>query len=282
MAVSNYDITSAAYRADQAHAYELSILTGMDSFAYILRDRTANRLLTYRSLRLTPAELDDWAATFNNLVLADERLRAPRYGTVVLGWQTERSVLVPSTLFDPADARAPLEHLTLVGLDDTVRHELFHELEAHLIFAAPRDRLEAVERRLNVRRTHHPAGGLLSVWSARSRRLGHQAVSVNLRGGSLYVAAHHNGRTLFANGFSYDNSQDALYYVALAYQQCGWLPSRVPLYLAGEITEESEVYRQFYRYVEDLRFCRYGAPPGLPVEFAGLPEHLYFDLLCLG
>lgn len=282
MAVSNYDITAAAFRPEGTHDYELSILTGMDSFAYIIRDRSRNQLLAYRSLTIAPEEHADWSAMLDRIVLADDKLRTLRYGNCILGWESERMTLVPNELYHAASPRLYLEQLTLVGLDDEVRVEQYHELGGQLLFAAPAARLGAVERRLQPLRTHHFAGGLLSAWAARSRRLGHQAVSCAVRGGKLFVAAHRSGNLLFFNTFSFINSSDALYYLLLAYQQSGWTPNRVPLYLCGEITEHSELYRKFYQYVEDIRFCQFATPPSAPPELAGLASHLYFELLCLG
>ncbi|MEM9929938.1 MAG: DUF3822 family protein [Bacteroidota bacterium] len=282
MAISNYDITAAAYRKEGAHDYELSILSGMDSFAYIIRDRKHNQLLAYHSQTLEPEEQAAWPATLDRLVRADEKLRSVRYGNCILGWESERLTLVPTDLYQGSQPRAYLEHLTLIGLEDEVRAEHYQALGGELIFAAPKERLEAAERRLQPLRTHHLSGGLLSAWAARSRRIGHQSVSCAVRGRQLFLAAHRNGHLLFFNTFSFNNSQNALYYLLLAFQQTGWTPSRVPLYLCGEITEHSELYRQFYRYVEDIRFCNYPTPPSSPPELAGLPQHLYFELLCLG
>lgn len=254
----------------------------MDSFAYIIRDRTTNHLLAYQSSSLLPGERTQWPATLNHFVQNDAKLRSLHYGNVILGWESDRLTVVPDELFSPAAERSYLEQLTVIGLEDEVRSERFSFLEGHVVFATPGERISAAERRLSVRRTHHLAGGLLTAWGMRSRRLGHQSVSVAVRGGKLFVAAHRNGILQFFNTFSFTNSQDALYYILLSYQQCGWAPTRVPLYLCGEITEHSELYRQFYRYVEDIRFCVYGAPPSVPPELAGLPPHLYFELLCLG
>ncbi len=282
MAVSNYDITAAAFHPESAHKYELSILTGMDSFAYIVRDRTKNKLLAYSSKSLEPADKHNWPETINRLIQADDKLRTLRYDNCILGWAEERLTLVPDELFSEDSTRTYLEQLTLLGIEDEVRSERFSFLEGHIVYAASKSNLDAVERRLLPRRTHHIAGGLLTAWSMRSRRLGHQSVTAAVRGGRLFVAAHRNGILQFFNTFHFSNSQDALYYLLLAYQHCGWAPTRVPLYLCGEITEHSDLYRQFYRYIEDIRFCQYGAPPSTPPELASLPGHLYFELLCLG
>ncbi|WP_157974481.1 DUF3822 family protein [Lewinella sp. IMCC34183] len=282
MGVSNYDIASAAFRPDRTEDYELSILTGVDSFAYIIRDRTANRLLAYRSYSFGREERADWPAALAAVVANDERLSGLRYGKAVLAWDTPVLTLVPAALYRSGNPFAYLESLTVVGLEDEVRHEHYHELGAELIFSARRDHLRTAEEQLGALRTQHVAGGLLTAWSLRSRRLGHASVSCSVRENRLFVAGHRKGALAYFNTFHFGSSQDGVYYLLLAFEQCGFAPDRVPLYLSGDVTASGELYQQFYRYVEDLRFSDYPTPPAAPPELAGLPGHLYFDLLCLG
>ena len=282
MGVSNYDIAAAALATGRSQDYELSILTGVDSFAYILRDRSNNQLLAYRSATFDHADRADWPAALAALVGNDPRLAAAPFGRTLLGWDGPEMTLVPTTLFDPGDPTSYLDQLTVVGLDHEVRHDELHDLGASLVFAARRADLLAAEQRFAAPPAVHVAGGLLTVWAGRSRRLNHAAVSCALRGNRMLVAGHRSGKLVYVNTFTYDGAQDAVYYLLLAYQQCDLAADRDPLYLAGEVLADSELYYQFYRYVEDIRFCQYGAPPSLPPELADLPGHLYFDLLCLG
>jgi len=137
LAVTNYDISSAAYRKEGAHDYELSILTGMDSFAYTIRDRTQNQLLAYHSQTIPTADLADWPETINRIIQADDKLRSVTYGNCILGWESERLTLVPEKLYDASNASAYLEQLTLISLEDTVRTERYQQLGGELLFAAP-------------------------------------------------------------------------------------------------------------------------------------------------
>ena len=282
MGVSNYDIASAAFAPDRTQDYELSILTGVDSFAYIIRDRTENRLLAYRSYSFGAEEKRDWPSAFGKLVAADDRLRDRHYGKSVLAWDTPVLTLVPAALYSNGNPAAYLDQLTVIGLDDEVRHEHFHELDGELIFCAKGDFIFAAETQLRTLRTQHVAGGLLTAWGMRARRLGHLSISCSVRENRLFIAGHRKGALEFYNTFHFDSAQDGVYFLLLAYEQCGFTPDRVPLYLSGDVTATGELYNQFYRYVEDIRFSVYPAPPAAPPELAGLPPHLYFDLLCLG
>ena len=282
MGVTNYDIGTPAFRREAAQDYELSILTGMDSFAYIIRDRNTNRLLAYRATALPQRPPTEWPQQLSELIAGDERLDGVRYGKVLVGWETAALTLIPEPLFDPGQLRSYLEQLTVVGLEDEVRYDTYPELDALLVYSGRGEVLEEAASQLRAGRLQHYAGGLLVAWAARARRLREDGISCCVRNGRLFIAGHDSRqRLLYFNTFSWENSQDAVYYLLLAYTQCDYAPGQVPLYLSGTITSTDELYYQFYRYVRDIRFSAYPAPPAVGPELEQLPAHHYFDLLCL-
>ena len=262
--------------------YELSILAGVDSFAYIVRDRSRNQLLAYHATALNGTARPGLGAFIQRQVAADPVLSGIDYGSVLLGWETERLALVPKGLFEPERRRNYLEQLTKLTQGEEVCEEFYNDLDAHLLYVVDGQTLQLTTESLHSARIQHAAGGLLNAWATRSRRLGHASVSAAFRAGSVLVAAHRAGTLLYYNTFSYRTPEDALYYILLAYDQAALLPNRASLYLAGEVLSSGDVYRLLYTYVQDIHFCRYGAPPALPPELRDLPGHLYFDLLCLG
>lgn len=282
MGVSNYKVSAATLAVGRTQDYELSILTGVDSFAYIIRDRSENRLLAYRSYDFDDADRRDWPAAVTGVIETDTLLADNRYGKTVLGWNAPTMTLVPDPLYDADRATAYLDSLAVIGLHHAVRTLPVQELGSTLVFAEDRERLSLIEHHFSTPPAQHVSAGLLTAWAARSRRQGHASISCTVRGGRLLLAGHQAGNLEYYNSFAYDSSQDAVYYLLLAYDQCRFSPARDPLYLSGEILITGELYNQFYRYLEDIRFSQYGAPPGVPPELADLPSHLYFDLLCLG
>ena len=281
MAVTNYNIRSAAFRPEAAESYELSILTGVDSFAYAIRDRAANQLLAYHASEFTEAERTDLPEAVLHRLQGDNLLERTTFGTTVLGWQTPRVILVPQDLYDNNHRRDYLEQLSIVSLEDAVREEWQNELNAHLLYVASGNSLNAIATTLQAARTQHASGGLLNAWGLRSRRLAEADVSICLRGKQLTVGAHRAGSLQFFNTYTFASAEDVLYYTLLAYEHCGLLPARAPLYVSGEILSESELYRLLYTYVAEVRFSQYGAPPRLAPDLPAIPTHLYYDLLCL-
>ncbi len=254
----------------------------MDSFSYTIRDRAANRLLAYSSRYLPPEDQRAPAAAVARLVREDRYLRDGGYGTVLLGWETERMTVVPKELYRGERKRSYLEQLTTVSLEDLVEEVWYDDLNAHLLYAAHEPVLHDLRGHLHFDRVSHVSGGLLRVWAGRSRREeGGASVSVALRGSRLLIAVHESGNLRFVNTFRFATKEDVLYYVLLAFEHNDLLPSEVPLYVCGEILEDSALYGWLYRYVQDIEFCRLSAPPAAAPGLTAIPHHLYFDLLCL-
>jgi hypothetical protein len=275
-------MTAAAYHRGQRQDYELSILVGMDSFAYTIRDRLRNELLAYRSHALEAGESDDWEGMMATYLESDPRLaQAPAYGRRVLAWNGAEITLVPTPLYDASEPGAYLEALTVVGLQDTVRTLHSPLQDGTFVYAVGQDRLNLLEKFLGPGRTVPYASGLLDCWAHRSERMGEERISCAVRFHYLLVAGHRRGKLRFFNRFSFRTATDAVYFVLLAYAQSGFAAERVPLYLCGDITEEGEVYRELRRYVAGIHFATPPRPPGLPQELSRLPAHQFFDLLCM-
>ena len=280
MGIVKYDIKETIFDRTNSDQYELSILLGMDSFTYVVKEQRTNNLVAFRSLSMADATLADWVAQFQRSVQDDELLRPNLIKKIYLSYITDRVTLVPSRLFSLGKETEYLSSLSEISLDDTCHSNSVNELGVKLIYALGEERLEATTRRFSPLSTNHVATGLLSHWGRQSITFGHRAVYCSFRDQQMTIAGLNGGKLLFFNVFRFTTAADALYFVNLTYQQCGWSMARIPLYLCGEIITESEVYRQLYRYTEDIRFLAFDGPAEIGPEFQAIPQHLYYDLLC--
>lgn len=281
MGVEKYDIKELEFERSDSEQYELSILLGMGSFTYIVREKRTLRLLVYRSLSLQVKHVSDWNRNMQKVVQDDEVLRPSLIKQILVGWITPRTIMVPNRLYQEGHAADYLGQLTTVGLEDRCFNTALPAMGSQLVYAVGQDRVDSVTRRFAPVRSQHYAKGLLQNWQDQNRQIGHRAIYAAFRDGQIVVAGLDAGKLVFFNIFTFVTAQDALYYITLAYQQCGWGLGRVPIYLCGEIVVQSEVYKQLYRFVEDIRFMEADLSKGIPGNLlAQVPAHLYYDLVC--
>ena len=281
MGLVKYDIQERDFDRTKSDQYELSILFGVGSFAYIVQEVRSRQILAYRSVELDINRETDFPQQLQAAFQQDDILRPNLIRQVHLSWLYPVHTLVPTRLYDPASARSYLEHLSELGSYLEVRTDAIHDFSLQLVYGLPGERRDLVVRRLAARKEEHLAKGLLSMWRQVDSGPRRRAVFANFRDNHLVLGAIEQERILYFNTFPYREAKDALYFVLLAFQQCSWSPGQTPLYLSGEVLEDSAVYRQLYRFVRHIHYLVPAAPACGPA-LAQLPAHLYTDLLAIG
>ncbi len=188
--------------------------------------------------------------------------------------------LVPRRLFQHGDLSGYFRLLLEPG-DYVYACEELMPWEAYLISATERAHARFYQSLFPGARLRHAAVPLLL---AAREVAGHQehTVLINVRHRLAQVVVLERQNLLFYNTFSYTDANDLLYYVLLAYDQFRLSPGEITLWLAGNITAESELYRRLHAYVRDVRFVAPSAQWRLPQEALGvLPIHCYFELMSL-
>ncbi len=71
-------------------------------------------------------------------------------------------------------------------------------------------------------------------------------------------------KLLLCNTFSYDTKEDFIYYLLFTAEQLELDPSSFPLYLLGEISEDSPLYTIAYKYIRNVNFVKPGFSAGPP------------------
>ena len=67
----------------------------------------------------------------------------------------------------------------------------------------------------------------------------------------------------------------------LVFNQFDLTVEETPVFLSGQLMEDSEIYRLLVRYVKKLQFLDPPAFFQYGTKLAHHPKYLYFDLLCL-
>lgn len=91
-------------------------------------------------------------------------------------------------------------------------------------------------------------------------------IYLNNYSGYYDLAVVKNKKLLLCNTFSYETKEDFIYYLLFTAEQLELDPSSFPLYLLGEISEDSPFYDITYKYIKNVNF--------IEPEFHTGPEHL--------
>ncbi|MCB0579059.1 MAG: DUF3822 family protein [Phaeodactylibacter sp.] len=272
------DLIEDTFVKKNTNIYELSILMGVDSFDFMVLD-SRQHLLALRSYSVGP-QLMAQPSILQSLSRGDDLLSQP-YRTVRAGWVNERATLVPQRLYNEKKKAAYLEHGAEIGQDEEVLADSLPDYGFQNIYAVPRA-IEAFARQAFPGcRWFHASSALLQGFRKLAISREGPQVFAHLGKGLVFILAFEGYNLLFSNAFSYKSAKDFIYFLLLPYQQLGFRPAAVPAYLSGQLVEDSEIYREAFRYVKYIHFVE---PPAFfqhGPKTGGEPGHFHFDLLGL-
>ncbi len=259
---------------------ELSILIGMDSFAYIINDENlyVQILKEYTFKPLQPNQ--DWSKTIGPIIEEDAHLKAS-FNHIWVGVDHQVATLVPNRLFHPDQKLAYLENLTeLQDQDELVKDDLNH-LSAKLIYPFNKTLQATFHKYFPGYRSYHLVTTLIRALRVHTAQQNGYHLFVLFRSNSLRVVLYDKNDLLFINHFSYQSATDAVYYLLMVIDQFSLSTMELPVYVAGHLLKDSEIFRLMARYLKSIRFLT--APPQFDMgsQLQRYPEYFFYDLLSL-
>ncbi len=259
---------------------ELSILVGMDSFAYMVNDENLYiQILKEYSFKTIEAN-QDWSAVIGPIIEKDKHLRAS-FNHIWVGVDHRVATLVPNRLFQSDEKKAYLENLVeLDDKDELVKDDL-NDLSAKLVYPFHKTLQAVFQKHFPGFRSYHLVTTLSKALRAHTARQNGYHLFVLFHSNSIRVVLYDKQDLLFINHFSYQSATDVVYYLLMVIDQFSLSTMELPVYLAGQLLKDSEIFRLLSRYINSLRFME--APPQFEMgsHLKRYPEYFFYDLLSL-
>jgi len=152
---------------------------------------------------------------------------------------------------------------------------------SQLIFSIPQELIQFLDEKYpSTYQVQHSFTSLINEFQKQTG-FGRE-VFVNIRDRYLQIFFFDNKELIFSNQFSFESDKDFLYYILLVFDQFKLNPMEVPLKIAGTLSDDSTIYNQLYRYIQQLSFINLPTIFQSDLDLKQHPEHLFFDVLHAG
>lgn len=273
------DFTDTRLNAGIAHQCTLNVVLGADGINLLVADALGAVLALKTQQLAVEGDVFDQIEWQLRGLLQQETLLALPYGQIHCALFHRNATLVPRRLFQHG-ALSGYFKLLLNPADYIYAYDELPEFDTYLVYATEPGLAKLCAEFFPGGRNRHLAVPLLR--NARQSYSNEEhRVFVNFRNQVAQMAVFERQNLLFYNSFAFSASSDLLYYVLLLYDQFRLNTQDTPLIVAGNLLEDSELYRLLYRFVRDIRFAELPAHYHLPKDKPALPDHCYYDLFCL-
>ncbi len=270
-----YNIFEDDFNRSQTHQYNLFVLLGTDRLSYLVTNKE-QKVLGLRSYR--------YAGLVQPLqhLLKEDVILNSSYDTTKVGVSSKQATLLPNALFESvATAKEYLANLVTIQHNDTIKIDTLVSNEAKCIYATSHHIIDEIESCLPTATIYHSSTGLIQNFSTNFDK-STTNIFLHIYNQNISLTVIKKGALQFYNTFSFKASADCLYFVLLVYKQLGLQPQKTPLYVVGELVEESEIHQLLHKYIKTIKFVGfpnfYTFGSNLKEE---LPSNFFFDLYSL-
>ncbi len=253
---------------------ELSILIGMDSLAYIISDPNKQiNLLRHYELNTAAVTLADEIAA---VLLQDEYIRR-QYQNVRISIAAKSYTLIPDRLYNPLEKKSYLQPLVRLSDQLVIKVDELKPFAAKNVYGIDANLFDTMTKFLPNSRIYHAGSTFLSGLYQKSKAEGYR-IFLQVDTGVLTVVLMDRKDLIFMNSFEWQSAKDFVYFLLLVFDQFTLDANEVPVFIAGKLVEDSEIYRLLFRYIRNIQFV---APPeaiGLSERWHSPAPHLFFNL----
>lgn len=232
-------------------------------------------ILALREYALENGELEQLQKTMDG-----DRLMSLTYRSSRILWVGPLSTLIPTRLFNTADRRQLLSHLSEVPDSTVLKNDQLGPLNATNVYGIEEARWNLLRKKFPGARLFHIHSALYWGYRMHTAQQGGMQVFVHVRSGVFHVLLFDGPNLLLANHYPYQAAKDFLYFILLVFDQFKLNQESTPLYLSGKILPDSEIYRLLARYIRKLDFLKPPAFFQFGSKMTEKKHYFYFDLFC--
>lgn len=273
-----FEIIESDFNKKLSSTYHLSILVRVDSLVYLVYDFEQNVLVlkeyNYTIYNYTPKKFLENVRS----IYQSDFLLSLLYRKVKILFDSSAFTLIPSRLYNEKEKESYFEQLVSVTENSTFLADELKDIKAHLLYPIDQNLYSASKVQFPTAKIGHAVSELISGCKSLITSQGDFSTFVNVQDKRMQICVFEREKLLFVNSFPFETSKDALYYLLLIFDQFKLKPELSPIFLSGQIRENSEIYHLFYRYVKNINFC--STPSNLTIGKQLDREHLhqYLDI----
>ncbi len=278
--MENFAYFSDSFNIAKTTTYQLSLLLKGCGISYTITDTVRNKCLAIKNFNFENADnTEKYHANIQSFI-DDDSFLSKNYKRTNFIYSSHKSTLVPYDFFNKSILK---EYFTMNFEMDELEEIHFNklpELKLVNVFSIPSEITTLMVNKFPELRFYHQSTTLIDGLAKKSRKKGYM-IGVLVCGKYFDIAVTHNGELLLSNNIRFSNEQDFVYHIMNIYKQLN-IPNReTHLYLGGDITKESKLFRLLSEYVSNIWFSKAGTSKPIIYNFREVPQHMVANILSI-
>jgi mevalonate kinase len=239
---------------------KLSIQFNLDGFSFSVYNTTSNKEVYFHSY-----EFKNSQATPENLLLkikdifkTDSQLQNDFLSVTVIH-QNNLSVLVPNQFFSEKELASYLNFNIKKLAIDYIAFDTLEILDSKNIYVPYVNINNYLFQNFGEFEYKHHSTVLIEKL-LKIKKTKEKKMFVNVSKSSLDITVIESGKLILFNTFSFDTTEDFIYYILFVAEQLNLNVNEFSLYFTGKIDLEDAIYKITYKYIKNIYFLASNNP----------------------
>lgn len=273
--------SDAAFDPARTDKFCLVLQLSAEMLVLAVLDNLTNDFLAFEKYPLKKINADLTIADQLDKIVADHEWLGAGFKRVDASIVTERFTLVPSAFFDSTKISDYLKFNHPVSEDDVIVNDVLRNAEARNVYAMDA-KLEKSLKKISssVRIRHHFSPLIERTLSVNKNKTSRRALA-HVQNQRFDLVISEGGKLLLANSFTFQTSEDFIYYLLFACEQLKMNPEELDLEITGEIETDSALSSIAKKYIRNVHFGQRPVEARFAKGFEQFPSHFYHILFSL-
>ena len=258
--------------------YKLYLEIGTNALKYTLLNTKNNTFIGLEEYRLngifnTYALVEPLTSLIKNVPLLQKT-----FATFHVAFINQRSTLIPNAIFQQDKLALYHQYNFTQQEEDTFLHDNLINLSAKNIYSVPDYIINVFKPIKNVAFSHFSSAlieaGLIHAKQSNSL----SSIDLHILPDSFQIVVIKNQQLELYNSFTYQTSEDFLYYLLFVLDQLKIDNEKATIRLLGEVEKNSTLYSMLYKYINTINFGN--RPENLKFSYIleEVPVHFHYPL----
>ena len=211
-------------------------------------------------------------------ILAANQLLQKTFKLFHVAYVNERATLIPSAIFNKNELAQYHRFNYSAREEDVFLADRLLNLDGYNVYSVP-DFIKGVFQEQKNIRFHHFSSALIEASISEAKK--HQLdllVHVHILPSSFQIMVVKNQLLEIYNSFSYQTSEDFIYYLLFVFNQLAINTSEISVCLTGEVDKNSAIYDMMQNYIKTITFGKRPVNLKYSYLFEDVPPHYYYSL----
>lgn len=273
------DIYEESFVKNATSSYNLSALVGADRFSFFAYDQAQQKVHLLKSYTGFSSQSETATTLLHDVYTRDALLKSA-YGNQLIAINNDQNTLVPNRFYDQSQQSTYLQKLIEVTEEYTIQVDDIPDLDIKNVYLIDNGLKSLLESYFPGATLMHASTLFIKGTKVLSGHRSGAQCYLNVMANQFQIVVYDGQELVFSNSYDYQTSNDFIYYAMLVFDQFKLKPEVVPLYLCGQIVENSEIYRLLYRYIRHIHFIQLPNFLNFGPRLKKQTVHQYFNLYC--